>query len=102
MNLAAIRVSWIGRWAMKRTMPARVFSRPDKLGTFRYGSPHVNLVADNTEPETLAATGYDDDGVACQTVGHRSAKASSSGYCTNREVAPKIGRTRSTRIQQGG
>jgi len=26
------------------------FLTPDKLGTFRYGSPHVNLVADNTEP----------------------------------------------------
>src|SRR5829696_306146 len=39
------------------------FLTPDKLGTFRYGSPHVTLVADNTEPETLAATGYDDDGV---------------------------------------
>src|SRR6185295_15320474 len=42
------------------------FLTPDKLGRFRYGSPHVNLLADNTEPETLAATGYDDDGVACQ------------------------------------
>ena len=36
------------------------FLTPDKRGWFRYGSSHVNLVADNTEPETLAATGYDD------------------------------------------
>ena len=42
------------------------FLTPEKRGRFRYGSPCVNLVADNTEPETLAATGYDDDGVACQ------------------------------------
>ncbi|MEJ5200543.1 MAG: metallopeptidase TldD-related protein, partial [Anaerolineae bacterium] len=37
-----------------------------KLGTFQFGSSHVTLVADNTEPGTLAATGYDDDGVQCQ------------------------------------
>ena len=70
------------------------FLTPDTLGTFRYGSPDVNLVADNTEPETLAATGYDDDGVACQQwdiVRH----GIFVGYCTNREVAPKIGATRS-------
>ena len=48
------------------------FLTPDKLGHFRYGSKHVNLVADNTEPETLAATGYDDDGVAGQQMGHRA------------------------------
>jgi len=30
------------------------FLTPDKRGTYRYGSPHVNLVADNTEPGTLA------------------------------------------------
>jgi TldD protein len=42
------------------------FLTTEKRGRYRYGSPHVNFVADNTEPETLAATGYDDDGVACQ------------------------------------
>lgn len=70
------------------------FLTPDKLGTFRYGSPHVNLVADNTEPETLAATGYDDDGVLCQRW-DIIREGIFVGYCTNREVAPKIGRTRS-------
>lgn len=70
------------------------FLTTDKRGTFRYGSPHVNLVADNTEPETLAATGYDDDGVACQKWDIvRSGLF--VGYCTNREVAPKIGESRS-------
>ena len=70
------------------------FLTPEKRGTFRYGSPHVNLVADNTEPETLAATGYDDDGVACQTW-DIVREGVFVGYCTNREVAPKIGDTRS-------
>lgn len=70
------------------------FLTPDKRGGFRYGSPHVNLVADNTEPETLAATGYDDDGVACQRW-DIVRDGIFVGYCTNREVAPKIGETRS-------
>jgi TldD protein len=70
------------------------FLTTDKRGTFRYGSDHVNLVADNTEPETLAATGYDDDGVACQKW-DIVRKGLFVGYCTNREVAAKIGETRS-------
>lgn len=70
------------------------FLTADKLGTFRYGSRHVTLVADNTEPETLAATGYDDDGVACQRW-DIVRDGLFVGYCTNREVAPKIGDRRS-------
>ena len=70
------------------------FLTPDKLGHFRYGSRHVNLVADNTEPGTLAATGYDDDGVACQRW-DVIREGVFVGYCTNREVAPKIGQARS-------
>ena len=70
------------------------FLTPDKLGSFRYGSPHINLIADNTEPDTLAATGYDDDGVACQRW-DIIREGMFVGYCTNREVAPKIGQTRS-------
>jgi len=70
------------------------FLTPDTLGTFRFGSPHVTLVADNREPGTLAATGYDDDGVACQTW-DIIREGLFVGYCTNREVAPLIGETRS-------
>lgn len=70
------------------------FLTTEKLGTFRYGSPDVSLVADNTEPDTLAATGYDDDGVSCQKW-DVIRDGIFVGYCTNREVAPKIGATRS-------
>jgi TldD protein len=70
------------------------FLTMDKRGTFRYGSPHVNLVADNCESETLAATGYDDDGVVCQKW-DIVREGLFVGYCTNREVASKIGETRS-------
>jgi TldD protein len=70
------------------------FLTPEKLGNFRYGSPQVNLVADNTEPGCLASHGYDDDGVA----GQRWDIVRGGifvGYSTNREVASKIGLTRS-------
>jgi len=70
------------------------FLTPDKRGSFRFGSPSVSLVADNTEPETLAATGYDDDGVACQRW-DIVRDGLFVGYCTNRETASKIGETRS-------
>jgi TldD protein len=70
------------------------FLTTDKLGSYRFGSPHVTLVADNTEPETLAATGYDDDGVACQRW-DIVRDGLFVGYCSNREVAPKIGEVRS-------
>ena len=70
------------------------FLTPDKRGTYRYGSPHVNLVADNTEPGTLAATGYDDDGVGCQKW-DIVREGIFVGYRTNREVAPRIKEERS-------
>ncbi|MHC4973834.1 MAG: TldD/PmbA family protein [Planctomycetota bacterium] len=70
------------------------FLTPDKLGRFRYGSRQVTLVADNTELGTLAATGYDDDGVACQRW-DIVREGLFYGYSTSREVAGKIGRTRS-------
>jgi TldD protein len=70
------------------------FLTPEKLGHFRYGSKHVSLVADNTEPGTLAATGYDDDGVLCQRW-DIIREGVFVGYSTSREVAPRIGAARS-------
>jgi TldD protein len=68
---------------------------PDQLGKLRYGSPHVNLVADNTEDGCLASTGYDDDGVAGQRW-DIVREGVFQGFSSNREVAPKIGLKRST------
>ncbi len=70
------------------------FLSPDCLGSYPYGSAHVTLVADNTEAGTLAATGYDDDGVACQRW-EIVRRGTFVGFCTNREVAPMIGESRS-------
>lgn len=37
-----------------------------KSKTFNYGSKLVNIVADKTQPNTLGAVGYDDEGVPCK------------------------------------
>ncbi|MEP2772177.1 MAG: TldD/PmbA family protein [Fulvivirga sp.] len=37
-----------------------------KSGDFNYGSKIVNLVADKTQPNSLGAVGYDDEGVKCK------------------------------------
>jgi TldD protein len=37
-----------------------------KQKDFRYGSEHVTIVADKTQPGTLGAVGYDDEGVPTQ------------------------------------
>lgn len=44
------------------------FATLDKLksGTFKYGSDLVNIVADKTQPGSLGAVGYDDEGVKCK------------------------------------
>ena len=70
------------------------FLTPEKLGSFRYGSKHVNLIADNTHAGHMASTGYDDDGVTCQRW-HVVREGIFTGYCTNREVASAVGESRS-------
>nr|MDJ0869190.1 TldD/PmbA family protein [Myxococcota bacterium] len=70
------------------------FLTPDQLGTLRYGSPAVSLVADNTLPVGLASTGFDDEGVA----GQRWDIVRDGlfvGYSTSREVAGAIDEPRS-------
>jgi len=71
------------------------FMTPDKVGNLKYGSPVINITADNTRAGAMASTGYDDDGVA----GQRWPIVEGGvfrGYSTSREVAPVIGLKRST------
>lgn len=44
------------------------FATLDKMksGTFNYGSKQVNIFADKTQPGSLGAVGYDDEGVKCK------------------------------------
>jgi TldD protein len=39
------------------------FVTPEKLGSFRFGSPLLNVVADRSQDGGLATVGFDDDGV---------------------------------------
>jgi TldD protein len=67
------------------------FLTVDKLGTFRYGSPHVNIYADATIPSALGTFGFDDEGVPAQ----RSAIVKEGvfvGYLMSRETAASLGR----------
>jgi TldD protein len=67
------------------------FLQPSMLGTFRYGSPLVNIVADATIPGSIGSFAYDDDGVPGQRF-HLVQDGMFVGYLTGRDTAPSIGR----------
>ena len=62
----------------------------DKLGTFRFGSDLVNIVADATVPGGLGTFGYDDEGVPAQRVPIVQ-NGIFTNYLTSRETAAAIG-----------
>lgn len=67
------------------------FLTTDKLGTFRYGSPVVNIVADATIPGALGSFGYDDEGVAASRTDIIK-EGIFTGYLSSRETASAINR----------
>ena len=68
------------------------FLTPDKLENgFRYGSELVDIVADATARGGLGTFGWDDEGVAAQSV-PIVREGRFVGYLTSRETAPRIGR----------
>ncbi|MCU1349248.1 MAG: TldD/PmbA family protein [Acidobacteria bacterium] len=67
------------------------FLQPPMLGSFRYGSDLVNIVADATIPGSIGSFGYDDDGVPAQRF-HLIENGIFVGYLTGRDTAPFIGR----------
>jgi TldD protein len=66
------------------------FLTPEKLGTFRYGSPLVNLTADATLPGGLGTFGFDDEGVPAQRA-PLVREGIFVGYLTSRETAARLG-----------
>ena len=70
------------------------FATPEKLGSFRYGSEVVNLVADSTIEGGLDTRGFDDE---CVPSGSWPVveKGIFKGYHTSREWAGRIGEERS-------
>jgi TldD protein len=68
------------------------FLTTDKLDSgFQYGSDIVNIVADATAPGGLGTFGWDDEGVAAQSVPIVE-NGRFVGYLSSRETAPRIGR----------
>lgn len=68
------------------------FLTTDKLRDgFRYGSDIVDIVADATATGGLGTFGWDDEGVAAQSVPLVQG-GMLAGYLTSRETAPRIGR----------
>lgn len=70
------------------------FLTPDKLGSFRYGSDIVSIVADATIPGGLGTFGWDDEGVPAQRT-QIVKDGMFVGYLTSRETAGWLGQDRS-------
>jgi TldD protein len=68
------------------------FLTTDKLDDgFRYGSELIDIVADATAPGGMGTFGWDDEGVAAQSV-PLVKEGVFVGYLSSRETAPRIGR----------
>ncbi len=66
------------------------FLTTDKLGTFRYGSPEVNIRIDATSPGGLGTFGFDDEGVPASE-GWAVKDGIFVGYLMSRETAATLG-----------
>ena len=75
---------------MEAGFVGKSFLTLDKLGTFRYGSEVVNIVADATTPGGLGTFGWDDEGVPAQRTDIVRAGLF-TGYLMSRDTAPLLG-----------
>lgn len=88
-------------FGMEASYAGTSFLTPEKLGTFRYGSEAVNIVADATAPGGLGSFFYDDEGVPAQCVDIVK-NGIFSGYLTSRETAAKLGQRSSGAMRADG
>jgi TldD protein len=78
------------------------FLTTDKLDEgFRYGSDLIDIVADATAPGGLGSFGWDDEGVAAQSV-PLVKEGMFVGYQSSRETAPRLGRKSSGGMRADG
>ena len=66
------------------------FLTTDKLGSFRYGSDHVNIRIDSTSPGGLGTFAFDDEGVPASE-GWAVEDGMFVGYLMSRETAAALG-----------
>jgi TldD protein len=77
------------------------FLTPDRLGTFRYGSEHVDIQIDATLPGGLGTFGFDDEGVPA-TTGWAVREGLFVGYLMSRETAAALGRPNNGTMRADG
>jgi TldD protein len=77
------------------------FLQPSMLDRFRYGSKHVNLVADALAEGGLGTFGWDDEGVPAQTI-DLVREGMFTGYLSSRETAGSIDRASSGSMRADG
>jgi TldD protein len=77
------------------------FLTTDKLGSFMYGSPIVNMTADATIPGGLGTFGYDDEGVPAQST-PIVREGVLVGYLTSRETAQALGQRSNGTMRASG
>ena len=76
-------------YGMEAAYAGTSFMTPDLLGTLRYGSDLVTIVADATVPGALGTFGWDDEGVPAQRV-NLIDRGLFTGYLTSRETAAQL------------
>jgi TldD protein len=86
---------------MEASYAGTSFMTPDLLGSLRYGSEAVNLVADATSPGGLGTFGWDDEGVPAQRV-DLVREGLFVGYLSSRETASQLGLTSSGAMRADG
>ena len=77
------------------------FLKPEDVGKLRYGSEHVNVVADATEPGGLGTFGFDDEGVPGQCT-DIIREGEFRGFLSSRETAGAVGTTSSGAMRASG
>jgi TldD protein len=75
-------------------MAGTSFLKASDAGKLRFGSAIVNLVGDRTQPEGLATTGFDDEGVKADRW-YLVRDGMFVDWQTTRELAPLVGQQRS-------
>jgi TldD protein len=77
------------------------FLKPDDLGRLRYGSEHMNVVADSTTPSGLGTFAYDDEGVPAgrETIVEGGVLR---GFLSSRETAALLGAGRGGSMRADG
>ncbi|RJQ55594.1 MAG: TldD/PmbA family protein [Actinobacteria bacterium] len=86
---------------MEASFAGTSFLTMDRLGSYRYGSDLVTIVADATVPGALGTFAYDDEGVPAQCV-DIVRDGIFVGYQTSRETAPVLGQSSNGTMRADG